>query len=68
MLQGFREFCKVADMFVKAPDVTYFCAAIRLSSDESASLKKNTQKRCFQRVWKPSIHCPDKAAFHSNSL
>ena len=23
-LQGFRQFCKVADMFVEAPDVTYF--------------------------------------------
>ena len=23
-VQGFRQFCKVADMFVKALDVTYF--------------------------------------------
>ena len=31
-------------------------------------LRKNTQKRCFQRFWKASISFLGKAGVHSNSL
>ena len=69
-------------MFVKAPDVTYFwrrkAPFERLKRGLPREvwgacfprklLKKNTQKRCFQRFWKPSISFPGKAGVHSRSL
>ena len=36
-VQGFRKFCKVADIFLKAPEVTLFSAGRRLASAEGAS-------------------------------
>ena len=36
-IQGFKQFCKVADIFLKAPDVTVFSAARRLGSAKGAS-------------------------------
>ena len=35
--QGFRQFCKVADIYLKAPDGKFFGAARRLTSAEDAS-------------------------------
>ena len=62
---------------MKAPDVTFLArrkAAFErlkrelLGGSGGNFLKRNTQKRCFQRLRKPSISFPGKAGVHSNSL
>ena len=68
MTQGFRQVCKVANMFVKAPDVPYFWhrkAPFELLKNasylgESGSL--------LQGFWKPRISFPGEAGVHENAL
>ena len=69
VFRGFRQFRKVADIVLKAPDVTVL-------APEGASyqgglgarsprkfLKLNTQKRRFQRFWNPGISFPARLEF-----
>ena len=82
--RDFANFCKVANIFVKAPEVTWFwrrkASFEPLKSEllggsgdmlpQEIDQKKRTldQKRSFQSFWKPSISFQGKVAIHSNSL
>ena len=64
--QGFRQFRKVADIFVKAPDMTYLWRRKARFERFKRELPRgvwgqNTHKCCFERFWKPSISFPGKA-------
>ena len=67
--QGFRQFCKVLGMFVKAPDMTYFWHRGLGACPPPGNFLKRTLRNIVSSVsGNPSISFPGKAGVHSNSL
>ena len=67
--QGFRQFCKVLGMFVKAPDVTYFWHRGLGACPPPGNFLKRTLRNVVSSVsGNPSISFPGKAGVHSNCL